>query len=53
MERLRNKLKESENDKYKARAELREAKELKLAALNKARKMKSEMAKVGLQLDLS
>ncbi|EER17070.1 hypothetical protein Pmar_PMAR022226 [Perkinsus marinus ATCC 50983] len=46
MERLRNKLKESENDKYKARAELREAKELKLAALNKARKMKSEMAKV-------
>ncbi|EER09193.1 hypothetical protein Pmar_PMAR027090 [Perkinsus marinus ATCC 50983] len=46
MEGLRNKLKESENDKYKARAELREAKEMKLAAMNKARKMKSEMAKV-------
>ncbi|KAF4652867.1 hypothetical protein FOZ61_009355 [Perkinsus olseni] len=46
MERLQQKLRASETDKYKARAELRKAKEMRTAAMNKARDARRELATV-------
>ncbi|KAF4736096.1 hypothetical protein FOZ63_015888 [Perkinsus olseni] len=46
MERLQQKLRVSETDKYKARAELRKAKEMRTAAMNKARDARRELATV-------
>ncbi|KAF4690491.1 hypothetical protein FOZ60_017342 [Perkinsus olseni] len=46
MERLQQKLRVSETDKYKARAELRKAKEMRTAAMNTARDARRELATV-------
>ncbi|KAF4730442.1 hypothetical protein FOZ62_018519 [Perkinsus olseni] len=46
MERLQQKLRASETDKYKARAELRKAKEMRTATMNTARDARRELATV-------